>query len=254
VTKQHWRSRVARFIPHQVREQISASQLKARRAHNAEKPVEAVFTEVYASGVWGKGEEFDSGSGSRGTVAAEYAALMRRIIDAEKARSVVDIGCGDFRVASQFVEGLDSYLGVDVVEHLIARNTATYGRPGIRFDTVDASQSDLPGADICLVRQVLQHLSNRQIAGILERCRKFPLVVVTEHWPSAAVASAPNRDKPHGPDTRLDKNSYVDIASDPFRVEPVEEVLRLPVDRSLYHPGETIRTVMWRPSSGRTDW
>jgi hypothetical protein len=249
LSRQHWRSRVAQFVPHQLRQQISATNLRAKRAQNAEKSVETVFSEIYSSGIWGDGEQFHSGAGSRGAAAAEYAALVRKVISAEQAKSIVDIGCGDFRVASQFVEGLDSYLGIDVVEHLTVRNTAAYGRPGIDFATVDASQSELPGADICLVRQVLQHLSNRQISGILQRCGKFPLVLVTEHWPSPDVASTPNRDKPHGPDTRLDQNSYVDIAGAPFRVGSVEEVLRMPVDQPLYHPGETIRTVMWRPSA-----
>jgi SAM-dependent methyltransferase len=242
-----WRSSIAEHVPADVRRRISAFNLERARSQNAAKPIEAVFEQVYRSGAWGEGESFDSGSGSRGQAATEYTSLVRRLIRAEGARSVVDVGCGDFRVAAQFADDLQSYVGVDVVPHLVARNNAEYGSPRVSFACLDASESELPAADICLVRQVLQHLSNAQIHGILDRCRKFPVVVITEHWASPESATAANLDKPHGPDTRLDKGSHVDVTLPPFNLPAVEEVLRVPVTPPLYQLGETLQTMVWRP-------
>jgi SAM-dependent methyltransferase len=243
---QAWRTRVARHTPVPLRQWIAQIRLRQIRRRNTRRHIDEVFSEIYASGQWG-GREFDSGSGSQGSAATRYAAFIRELLHETGARTVVDVGCGDFRVASQFVSDVDSYLGIDVVETIIERNTTMFGRPGISFSKLDATSYDLPQADICLVRQVLQHLSNRQISEILFRCRKYPLVVVTEHWPAAQAATVPNRDKPHGPDTRLDSGSWVDISRHPFDCAPVDEVLCVEAEVMQYTPGETIRTHLWRP-------
>jgi SAM-dependent methyltransferase len=245
--QKRWRSSIAEHVPPDIRRRISSLTLGRARSQNAGKPIEAVFEQIYRSGAWGEGESFDSGSGSRGAAATEYAGFIRRLIRTEGARSIVDVGCGDFRVAAQFVDDVESYVGVDVVEHLVSRNNDKHARGGVSFACLDASKSELPGADICLVRQVLQHLSNAQIHGILDRCRKFPMVVITEHWASQESATTANLDKPHGPDTRLDKGSHVDVRLPPFGLSGVDDVLQVPVDRPLYLAGETIRTMLWRP-------
>lgn len=246
-----WRGRVARYAPAAIRTWARAGRLRRLRRTNAGRPVEEVFADVYASGRWG-GQPYHSGSGSRDAPAHSYAACVRELIRTAGVRSVVDIGCGDFQVARQFVDGLESYRGLDVVQAIVDRNTAQYGTDTITFTRLDAASSDLPPADLCLVRQVLQHLSNQQIIAILQRCAAYPLVLVTEHWPAASAQRLSNVDKPHGPDTRLDQGSWVDISAPPLRCEPVEEVLRVAVDRPQYHPGETIRTHLWRPTPDRS--
>ncbi|MEQ7127292.1 class I SAM-dependent methyltransferase [Actinopolymorpha sp. B11F2] len=216
------------------------------RKVNAAKSTGEVFSEIYATGRWG--EPYSSGPGSSGRVAAAYADYVRELLRTTGARRAVDIGCGDFGVAAQFVDALESYHGLDVVAAMIDRNTAHHGGPGINFEVLDASTGVLPPADICFVRQVLQHLSNQQIAKILDRCAAYPMVVVTEHWPASEAQSRPNCDKSHGADTRLDRGSWVDITADPFRCHPVEEVLRVQPEHHLYQAGETIRTHLWRPT------
>jgi hypothetical protein len=94
---------------------------------------------------------------------------------------------------------------------------------------------------------VFQHLSNDQIDRILWQCRHFPAVLITEHWPAPELATEPNVDKPHGPDTRLDSGSWVDVREAPFSLRYVTEVLCVPAPSPLYHPDETIRTFLWRP-------
>jgi hypothetical protein len=235
-------------VPARARTWMVGHRLRRMRARNATRSATEVFSEVYERGRWGLGESFDSGSGSRGETATRYAAAVRALLQQTGARSAVDVGCGDFRVATRFVDDLDSYVGIDVVPDLIIRNIERYGRPGVEFRLLDAAVAEPPDADICFIRQVLQHLSNDQIAAILRRCRKYPTVVVTEHWPAPAAATGPNVDKPHGPDTRLDSGSWVDIAAEPFGCRDLTEILRVDADRPLYSEGETLRTYLWRPN------
>jgi SAM-dependent methyltransferase len=244
-----WRHLVAERTPSPVRNWVASARLARLRQRNASRSAQEVFSEVYAARRWGRGDDFDSGSGSRGDAALAYADCVRTLVEQSAARSAVDIGCGDFRVASLFVDALESYHGIDVVPDLVARTDAVHGRPGVRFSVLDAATDELPPADICLIRQVLQHLGNDQIARILRRCRRYPLVLVTEHLPAPERTGEPNLDKAHGPDTRLDRGSWVDISRPPFDCAPVREVLRVPAPASQYADGEVLSTQLWRPLS-----
>jgi hypothetical protein len=245
---------VREATPLAVRRQVRAVRLRALRRRNATRSTEQVFSEIYENGAWGQTQSFDSGSGTRGPAREPYVSLVRDLIAETGARRAVDIGCGDFRIASGFVDALETYVGIDVVSGLIERNTIEFGRPSVSFMALDAAASDVPDADICFIRQVFQHLSNVEIAAILERCSKFPMVVVTEHWPSPQRQRRPNRDKPHGGDTRVDFGSWVDISAEPFACTRTSERLVVSYDDGVWaFPGETIRTVVWIPERALSD-
>jgi SAM-dependent methyltransferase len=205
-----------------------------------------VFSEVYAKGVWANTEEFDSRGGSTDGFPDSDIEFARELIARTGARRGVDVGCGNFQAASGFVDCLDSYVGIDIVPSVIESNTAKFGRPGVSFMALDAAVSELPDADICFVRHVLQHLSNREIAGILARCSKFQLVVITEYWPAPSELGRPNLDMAHGSETRAEFGSWVDIRAAPFSCTRTSESLVVP-----YSNG-TICTLLWRPESKLT--
>jgi len=181
-----------------------------------------VFRRIYADNLWGgRPGEFVSGLGSTPEQADAYAEVVRAFMAAREIRSVVDLGCGDFRVAERFITADIAYTGVDIVPELIARNRRLFGTENVRFDSLDILEDPLPAADLCLIRQVLQHLSNDQISRVLTRLGAFRYVIVTEHVPAPAWLRAPNLDKPHGPDTRLPEGSGVFISEPPFSVAAV---------------------------------
>ena len=113
-----FRQRVKVIIPSRLTHWYRARQLARLRASNQSRSAQVVFSEIYSRRDWGDGEEFDSGSGSRRTVTEPYVAFVRQLIADTGYRTAVDVGCGDFRVASQFVDSLDLYVGVDVVPAL----------------------------------------------------------------------------------------------------------------------------------------
>jgi hypothetical protein len=59
------------------------------------------------------------------------------------------------------------YTACDVVPALISRNQIEFSHLNVDFRCLDITHDDLPGADVAVLRQVLQHLSNAQILKIV---------------------------------------------------------------------------------------
>ena len=204
----------------------------------ASRSPQAIFSEIYARGTWGGSDvELNSGSGSDDTVSGPFIAILRDLIVEKSVRSVVDLGCGDYRVGRQLRDLDITYTGIDVVPSLIAHNTAAYASSEVRFLCLDATRDPLPPGDLCIVRQVLQHLSNAQIERVLAQLEHFPYAVVAEHHP--ARLSRPNRDKDTGADTRIDFDSGVYLENPPFNV-PKAKVIGSTSLPALMREGERL--------------
>ncbi len=78
---------------------------------------------------------------------------------------------------------------------------------------------------MCLIRQVLQHLSNAEISRVLENANKYKYLIVTEHYPNPAAKLKPNLDIPHGPTVRLQYDSAVVLDKPPFNLKNIELLL-----------------------------
>jgi SAM-dependent methyltransferase len=139
--------------------------------------VEAVFSDIYRRNAWGS--ESSSGPGSIRRNASRYVRVLQRLLKRNKVRSVVDLGCGDWAF-SQAIDwsGID-YLGVDVVPGIIAANQARFRRDNVRFRAGSLLAPDLPGADLVVVKDVLQHLPNAIIQEFLGRLSRFRFALVT---------------------------------------------------------------------------
>lgn len=200
--------------------------------------VEDTFARVYQSNAWG-GErgEYNSGSGSEDAVTQSYVTLVRRFVAEHGISSIADLGCGDFRVGRQLLAPGLSYVGVDVVGQLIERNQRQFGGVDVRFEQRNLLKDELPRAQLGLLRQVLQHLSNSQIAQVLDNCKGYRYLLVTEHLPTGD-GTVPNLDKPHGPDIRLYDRSGVFLDQPPF-----SRAVRHLLDTAVA-PSQVLRSVL----------
>jgi hypothetical protein len=108
----------------------------------------------------------------------------------------------------------------------------------------------LPDGDACFLRQVLQHLSNREICAILPKLNKYRWVYITEHYPTDNDGIKPNKDKVHVGDIRLLENSGVYLSKPPFNLpgQTLLKVLEIPSDGlgEGNDPG-VIRTFRYKP-------
>ena len=192
----------------------------------ADKTAAETFGEIYEKNVWGgKVGEFYSGDGSDEKFATAYAEIVRQFIKENKIERVVDLGCGDFRVASKFVSDDFHYTGCDVVFSLVKHLNETYKNELIEFRCVNIVEDALPDGDLCLIRQVLQHLSNAEIKQVLENAREFKYLIVTEHYPNPQTEFVPNLDIPHGPSVRARFNSAVVLDESPFSLKNIKLLL-----------------------------
>lgn len=217
---------VKKFIPSGVLQWRRRRIAEKHQRDFAEKTVAETFSEIYEKNVWGGASgEFYSGEGSTEKYSQKYAEAIRNFIAEKRIKKVVDLGCGDFRVASKFVSGNFHYTGCDVVPSLIEHNQKKFGSETVKFRCVNIIEDELPEGELCLIRQVLQHLSNAEIAKILENCKKYKYLIVTEHFPNPNKNIIPNLDIPHGPEMRLHYDSAVFLDKPPFDLKNVSLLL-----------------------------
>jgi SAM-dependent methyltransferase len=120
-----------------------------------------VFRRLYEDdgSTWGKG----SGAGSSPYHTIEYRGFIDKFIRMNNVASIVDIGCGDWQF-SRFLN-LDGvrYTGLDVVASVIERVAKKYASETIRFGLMPEDWSQLPPADLLLLKDVLQHVPDAEI-------------------------------------------------------------------------------------------
>lgn len=186
------------------------------------KAVEEIFTEIYDKKVWGEvaNSKYSSGSGTTNPNTELYKNMLIDFLKSENVKSIFEIGCGDFTIMNDvLVDNCNSieYTGCDIVKPLIEYNNK-YSSGNIKFIHMDAiSAESLPIADLCLIRQVFQHLNNNQIAEILSKVNKFKFLIISEHIP--VHPEIKNKDKKPGPDIRLYQKSGVFLDAPPFSLE-----------------------------------
>lgn len=205
---------------------------KNKQYHNMSR--KEVFSNIYEKKIWG-GEESDyySGGGSYCVELIEpYRKLVRTIIEEKGIHSVVDFGCGDFNVSSEIVSDDIMYYGVDIVPGLIERNQKLYGSDHIKFLCMDIVEEEGPDAELCLVREVFQHLSNEEIFQALNKLKKYKYVLITESVVRRELLGGNyNLDKDHG-------QAFGIYLNEPPFCQETKEVLRVP------YPGAPGREVV----------
>lgn len=235
----HIRRNLVRALPSFLRVPLGRALMVWRRRINAGRDSREVFDEIYRQGIWGgRSGELCSGHGSVEARSGPYCEYVAKLLDglAVEMPLVLDIGCGDLSVAKRILTQLRRpvhYIGIDVAPTVIAHHQASVAdlvfpvAHRLEFICADAAKDVLPTdiADVCLIRQVLQHLSNLQIKTILKNVATVPVLVVTEEHLVNDPKLVPNIDKAHGPDTRLTDHSGVYLDKPPFSVPNIKCVV-----------------------------
>lgn len=208
-----------RMIPAPLVGMLGQRRIKRRARRLGKMPLDQAFDEIYRHGWWQQGESL-SGCGSEGAFARESVSIVARFIAEHKVRSVVDVGCGDFSIGQHLAPLVERYHAVDVSRTIITLNRASYRHlKNTTFDYLNVVEDVVPTADLVLVRQVLQHLSNAQIERSLINIERSgaPHILIAEHVCRPGCMVQPNRDlEHHSVDTRISRGSGVDIGFPPF--------------------------------------
>ena len=199
------------FFFRKIRERLLKKVYKRHLTDFDKQNLEKLFTKVYKYKLWGDSNSptFYSGPGSDFQTADVYIKTIKKFILENNISDVIDLGCGDFRVSSKIITPSINYLGIDIVPKLINYNNKKYSNLQIKFIKSNIVDDDLPISELCLIRQVLQHLSNKEVDIILEKCKKYKYVIVTEHV-FIGDEVIPNLDKKAGDDIRFNSGIFLD--------------------------------------------
>ncbi|WP_343329996.1 class I SAM-dependent methyltransferase [Polaribacter staleyi] len=187
-------------------------------------PTKKAMEQVYELNLWGSNNtEFYSGSGShQPEIITPYIDVVRAFLKTFKTPiTVCDLGCGDFNIGKQLVPFTKNYIAVDIVSNLIEHNTKTFKAANLEFRCLDIAVDNLPAADCVILRQVLQHLSNKEVQSIVNKLDNYKYIILTEHLPSGNFT--PNKDIMSGQGIRIKKQSGIDLLAAPFNLKVKDE-------------------------------
>lgn len=190
-----------------------------------------IFNKIYSEKLWTPDSQknffrYYSGTGSHELELVEkYISVVSRYLQSFKSKpKVIDLGCGDFNVGSKLRQYCSTYIATDIVESLINYNMRKYKDLKVDFRTLDIINDRIPKAEICFLRLVLQHLSNKDISNFLYLNKSnFNKLIITEHYP-VSKNFIPNIDKPTGPDIRIYDDSAVVLTMPPFNLRVKKEI------------------------------
>ncbi len=207
------------ILPEELIKVINKQRTKLRFKNS--KNNKAIFTKIYKEKLWGdSGNAFNSGSGSDYANSQSYINLINNFLDEKNIKIIVDLGCGDYRVASKFNLKERAYIGCDIVDDLIKRNNKIFSNKNISFICLDVIEDEIPKGDLLLIRQVLQHLSNDDISNLIKKIKirkAFKYIIVTDELPISNVHKI-NPDVLKGA-TRIENNGGLYLEKEPFNIK-----------------------------------
>lgn len=136
------------------------------------------FTNIYRTHSWRSSSR--SGPGSEPKNTKRYRDVIEKLLRYHSIKTVVDVGCGDWASSKLVDWGQVEYTGVDVVPDLVAHLNREFGNDKRRFIVGNLVEDELPSADLCIVKDVLQHLSNASVHQFLrDQLPRFKSALVT---------------------------------------------------------------------------
>lgn len=123
-----------------------------------------IFNKIYARSSWG----YKSGRGSEPLNAVTWTNAVNKFIGLDDVNSVLDLGCGDWRLGKTYNLADKKYLGVDV-SSLIIEEISVNSNKNISFISEDIVSMDFEYHDLILIKDVLQHLCIDDIKTVMDK-------------------------------------------------------------------------------------
>ena len=136
-----------------------------------QKTLKEMFSEVYEKNIF-KGRSSRSGEGSDLVQTEVIRADLPKLLKELNVHVFLDAPCGDWYWMRKVTLGVDQYIGVDIVEDLIKKNTQQFGDSACTFLCRNLAEDHLPEADLILCRDCLVHLNFADIHKVIANFKR----------------------------------------------------------------------------------
>lgn len=249
---------IKRLIPKWIKLAFWHHSFKRRQKKFSKMSIANTFDTIYTEKLWARDSHMLSGKGSYGEWADKFVHWINLFIANNNINSIVDIGCGDFNIGSKICKQVTQYYALDVSQEIIKINQNRFKHlNNVHFIQIDACKDKLPKADLIILKEVLQHLTNTQIEAILCNIEASAIrtAVIADHINTIDANCQPNLDmRAHSPDTRQSINSYVLLSAPPFcRNVELLATISLPKERSYLGENGLLAIFRWDVNSNITE-
>ena len=129
------------------------------------------FSKIYANNTFG-GAKSPSGEGSDLVQTAQVRRMLPKVVQEYHVESFLDAPCGDYYWMRETKLGVKQYIGVDIVEALIAKNQRQFGDSSTTFKCLNLVEDKLPKVDMVFCRDCLVHLNFEDINKVIDNFKK----------------------------------------------------------------------------------
>ena len=138
--------------------------------------MEEIFTNIYENSMWGtnNNSEYKGSSGSGSEIDYNkntYIPFIQKFILDNKIKTIVDLGCGDFKCGPLIYDNLDIlYTGYDAYNKIIQYNSKQHSISKYNFIHLDFynKKENIINSDLCILKDVLQHWKMNEIYLFLD--------------------------------------------------------------------------------------
>ena len=151
--------------------------------------MEQTFTNVYESKSWGNNNiaQYNGSSGEGSTLNYNkdtYVPFLKKFINDNNIKNIVDLGCGDFICGKIIYDDLDIlYTGYDTYKKVVDYNSKNHSLPKYSFIHLDFcnNKENIISGDLCILKDVTQHWSLDNIYTFLDYLvehKKFKYILI----------------------------------------------------------------------------
>jgi hypothetical protein len=151
--------------------------------------MEETFTNIYETNEWGNNHNKEySGSSGLGSFIEynkdTYVPFLKKFITDNNIKTIVDLGCGDFKCGKLIYGDLDIiYTGYDAYKKVVDYNSTQHSLSKYSFIHLDFynNKENIINGDLCILKDVIQHWSLDNIYTFLDyltRHKKFKYIII----------------------------------------------------------------------------
>lgn len=147
--------------------------MEARLKSNEKNKIQLYYESIYADIYSDKSLETISGTGSTREQTGILVNDLELLIKKFSITSILDAGCGDLNWIKYINMNNSKYIGVDIVDYIIADNKKKFaGRDKMDFYCMDIISDPTPCVDLIICRDTLVQLPYADILQILSNFKK----------------------------------------------------------------------------------